>query len=93
MGQYFLDQYSLLHFAVGIIFYFFGFSFINTLLIHTLFEVSENTQQGIDIINTYFKNIWPGGKEYSDSLINSIGDTFFTMLGWIIAYYIDELNK
>jgi hypothetical protein len=89
MGTSLIDKYSLLHFATGIIFYFFNISFLNTLIIHTLFEIIENTNQGVHFIDKYLK-FWPGGKKQPDSLINNIGDTIFMMLGWIIAYMISK---
>ena len=92
MGTGLLDQYSFLHFAVGIIAYFWGFSFIQTIIIHTIFESIENTLLGINFINTYFKGFWPGGKPIADTLINSIGDTISVMIGWLMAYYLDQLG-
>jgi hypothetical protein len=93
MGNTFIDQYSLLHFAVGIIAYFWGISLQELFIIHLLFELIENTQFGMGIINTYFANIWPGGKEHADLLINSIGDNFFASIGWLVAYYVDNELK
>lgn len=90
MGINFIDQYSLLHFAVGIICYFFGFSFINFNILHIIFEYIENTEFGMIIINTYFKDIWPGGKFKADSLLNSTGDIIFGAMGWILAYIVDK---
>ena len=84
MGINFIDKYSLLHFAVGIIFRFFNINFILSILIHILFEYIENTKHGIHFINKYL-TWWPGGKDYSDSLLNSTGDTFFFALGWLVA--------
>jgi hypothetical protein len=91
MGVYFFDQYSLLHFAVGIIAYFFNIGFIQLLIIHIIFEISENTIYGIYIINNYL-TFWPGGKSYSDTKINSLGDTISSCIGWLCAYYIDILG-
>jgi hypothetical protein len=91
MGNYIFDQYSLLHFAVGIIAYFWNISLMTTLILHILFEIVENTNYGMHFINTYFK-IWPGGKPYPDSFINSMGDNVSTVLGWLSAYYIDKLS-
>ncbi len=94
MGIYFFDQYSILHMAVGIIAYFFGIQFTNWIILHLLFEYLENTNTGIYIINTYFHDIWPGGKPKSDTFINSmLGDNFFAILGWLIAYYLDIYYK
>jgi len=63
MGTYFFDQYSILHMASGIIAYFFGFELLHWIIIHVVFECVENTDTGIRIIDTYMKNIWPGGKK------------------------------
>ena len=87
MGTYFIDKYSLLHFAVGILFRFFNINFTISLLLHILFEVIENSKQGIYFIDHYL-TFWPGGKRKSDSLINSVGDTVFFSLGWFIANII-----
>jgi hypothetical protein len=84
MGEKFIDKFSLLHFAVGIIFYYFNISLFNSIIIHTLFEIIENSKSGIIFINTKLK-FWPGGKPKADTFINSIGDTVFFIFGWIVA--------
>lgn len=88
MGHSVFDQYSILHFATGIIAYFWGISLYLTTAIHILFELFENTTSGKKIINRYI-TIWPGGKTHSDSLVNSISDTIFTIIGWLFSYYLD----
>lgn len=92
MGSKFMDQYSLLHLAVGIVVYFWDISLLSWFVLHTMFELIENTQQGIYFINNYI-TWWPGGKPRPDSIINSIGDTMFSLLGWVIAYYTDQFGK
>jgi hypothetical protein len=92
MGKYFIDQYSLLHVAVGVIAYFWDISFLLTLIIHTIFEVLENTTTGMMFINKYFAGIWPGGKDFADATINSISDTIMTCAGWVLAYYADKYS-
>jgi len=89
MGTLLLDQYSLLHFATGIVAYFFNISFKWWITLHTIFEIVENTNVGIMFINKYLP-IWPGGKPFPDSIINRIGDTISTAIGWIIAYLLDK---
>lgn len=91
MGEYFIDKYSLLHFAVGILFRFFNINFTMSLLLHILFEIIENSKQGIYFIDHYL-TFWPGGKRKSDSFINSVGDTVFFSLGWFIANIIITTN-
>ena len=93
MGKHFADQYSLLHFAVGVVAYFFGFSMTNFNLIHIIFELVENTGVGMKFINVYFKNVWPGGKPEADALVNSFGDVIFGALGWWFASVVDFYGK
>jgi len=92
MGKYFTDQYSLLHLASGIIAYFWGVSLWNWTLIHIIFELFENTSDGMYVINNWFKNIWPGGKTRNDTSVNSFGDIIYGTIGWILAYYVDRLS-
>ena len=92
MGTQYFDQYTYLHFAVGIIVFFWNISLINWVILHTIFEFLENTQTGISIINKYIV-FWPGGKPKSDTIINSIGDTFGSIVGWLSAYYLDKLGN
>lgn len=93
MGVKLLDQYSYLHFAVGIVIYFWGVSLQNWFLIHFLFEIIENTPFGMNIINTYFHGYWPGGKPYADSYLNILGDNIVAILGWLSAYYLDKIGS
>jgi len=92
MGTHIIDQYSLLHFAVGIIVYFWGIKFWVWFWIHLLFELIENTNIGIMFINKYI-TIWPGGKPHPDTFINSFGDQLFSGLGWLVAYFADKISK
>ena len=91
MGTLLFDQYSLLHFASGVIAYFFGISFEVWILLHIVFELTENTESGMKIINTYLK-FWPGGKPKPDTTINSLGDVISGAAGWLVAYKLDELG-
>jgi hypothetical protein len=97
MGQKLLDQYSLLHAAVGILAYFWNIPLWIGTLIHILFEYTENTQWGIHMINKYMIEPgifgWPGDKRYTDSLLNQMGDTFSFVIGWVVAAGIDRLER
>lgn len=84
MGVYFTDKFSLLHFASGIIAYYWNITFINWVLIHSLYELIENRPTIVKLIDRI--PIWPGGKKSSDSIINSIGDSFYALLGWIFTH-------
>lgn len=92
MGYRYFDQYTYLHFAVGIVVYFWNISLINFVILHTIFEFLENTQMGMNIINQYIV-FWPGGKSKPDAITNNIGDTFGAVFGWLSAYYLDKLGN
>jgi hypothetical protein len=87
MGELFTDNFSILHLAVGIVFYFLGISLTNSIIIHVIFEYLENLDFIMKINNS--TGWWPGGKPYSDKLINRVGDTFYFALGWLLSKYID----
>ena len=85
MGVYLTDQFSLLHFATGIIVYFWGISLSQWFILHVLYEIITNTKWGIYIINTY--SSFPGGKLNYDTGINIIGDQLYGILGWIFTHF------
>ena len=90
MGAKIFDQYSLLHFASGVIAYFWGVSFHVWMVLHVVFELIENTKIGMMFINYYFK-LWPGGKDRADSFQNSfIGDNVSAAIGWIVSKKLDD---
>ena len=91
MGQYSFDQYSLLHVATGVIAYFWGLSFAEWMILHLIYEIIDNTNWFIYLVNNWIF-FWPGGKLGKDSLENSIGDTIGSALGWFIAMGIDSLG-
>lgn len=90
MGNRLFDQYTLLHFAVGIVCYFWGLSHNNLLIIHIVFELLENTPMGIVIINKI--PFWPGGKPHADAVINMISDTVACQVGWLCAQALDHYS-
>lgn len=92
MGYRYFDQYTYLHFAVGIVVYFWNISILNWVILHTIFEFLENTQMGVNIINQYVV-FWPGGKSTPDTIVNNLGDTIGAILGWLSAYYLDKLGN
>ena len=51
MGHQLFDQYTYLHFAVGVIAYFWNISLVYWFVLHSIFEFVENTQMGVNIIN------------------------------------------
>jgi hypothetical protein len=97
MGTQLLDQYSLLHAAVGVIMYFWNIPFWISVIMHIVFEWAENTRWGIRAINTYIIDpgyfSWPGEKRSADSIVNSVGDTLTFSVGWLVAAGLDGLDR
>lgn len=89
MGKLIFDQFTYLHFASGIIAFFWGISLLHWMILHMLFELLENTDIGLHIINNF--TFWPGGKPYKDSVINVIGDNIGTFIGWLSAYGVKNI--
>ena len=92
MGVRYFDQYTYLHFAMGIIVYFWNVSLVKLTLLHIIFEIVENSNMGMHIINKYMV-FWPGGKPTPDTITNIIGDNLGAILGWLSAYYLDILGN
>lgn len=87
MGTQLFDQYSLLHFASGVVAYFWGVPFIPWVIFHAIFEALENTVTGMRIINSF--PVWPGGKSQADTPTNILGDNIASILGWLAAALLD----
>lgn len=87
MGIHLIDQYFLLHFAVGVVVYFWAMPFWVWMAIHTAFELTENTIPGMALINSF--PLWPGGKPQADSTRNIVGDSLAAALGWWAAQSLD----
>lgn len=90
MGTQAFDQYSLLHFASGVVAYFFHVPLWLWFIINIIFEVFENSMFGINLIQQV--SIWPGGKSQADIPINSVCDIIFCMIGWGVSYFVDYLG-
>jgi len=93
MGQLFMDQYTYLHFASGIVAYFWGVGFWVWIIAHVFFEMAENTPLGIRVIDGWLKKAWPGGKLVADSSWNMFGDNVGAAVGWVSARGLDMLGS
>jgi hypothetical protein len=86
MGKAWFDEYTLLHFAVGTVAYYWGISLFTLTVLHIIFEVLENTEKGMEIIRSF--PLWPGGKTHADSIINQVSDTLASILGWMLPSFL-----
>ena len=89
-SQQIFDIYSFSHITHGILFYFLlkylNYNTINglyiTIILEILWEIFENTPY---IINKYRQK--KAFKNYKgDSIVNMVGDTIFTILGYYLCY-------
>ena len=92
MGNQFLDQYSLLHYASGVLAFHWGITPFAWFLSHAAFEFVENTEPGMKFINGYL-TWWPGGKPFADSALNMLGDNLSAAAGYWSAHYLDKKGK
>ena len=91
MGLKLIDQYTYLHFSVGVISYYWNIKLETFIFFHILYEIIENSNIGMNLINKISQ--WPGGKEYPDSILNIIGDILGGVLGWYSAKLIDHYGS
>jgi hypothetical protein len=96
MGKQLLDQFSLLHAAVGILAYFWKVPLWLGFLVHATFEWAENTEWGVRFINRYIIEpgwvMWPGGKYAADAFVNQMGDNATFAAGWMAAWWLNRLG-
>lgn len=92
MGQQLFDQYTYLHFCVGVVVYFWGVKLSHWIVLHVMFELVENSTSGMHFINNYLP-FWPGKKPAADRPINILGDNIGAIAGWLSAYGLDYLGQ
>ena len=88
MGNAFFDKFSLLHFAWGVSAYYWDLPLLWWVLLHAVFELFENSAQGMALINRF--PFWPGGKTRADGWVNMVGDTVFAALGHMFASWFAD---
>ena len=88
MGRTLFDRFTLLHAVSGYLAYHWGLKEVDWLLLHTGFEILENSPPGVAFLRQV--TFWPGGKTHADWLINVIGDTVGTWAGFRCAKWIDQ---
>lgn len=82
-SQYYIDEYSVVHYLAGIASYIFIGNIYKAVVLHILFEIMENQK--------WFSNIFQSKKYeyYGDSYKNSLFDTISFTLGF---YTIKIIN-
>ena len=75
-----LDEWSFVHFAGGIVGAQTGLSLPLFLVLHTLFEIVENTDKGSGPLS---KIGWD--RTDGDTMVNVLGDTLSAAAGWYVG--------
>jgi hypothetical protein len=85
MDQYGLDEYSLVNFAAGLLWYQAGFSFMSLLIVFGIFKLLGNTSMGLYLVDKYLTPI-TGYKLTSESYQNIGLDLGFCFAGWMAGH-------
>ena len=83
-----MDKYSLFHFSIGVIFYFFGIRLPFLILKYTIFAILKNTKNGIIFMDKYMK-YWPDRK--TNDIIGSLINIVIAFIGWYSSKLLNEL--
>ena len=79
-NQTIFDPYSLAHAGSGVVARSLKLSLLQTIVIHTVFEIVENNYLKF---HPTIKKIFPDPSK--DTLLNSIGDTISIAVGWYLT--------
>ncbi len=90
MDQYAFDEYSVVHFAIGVLTYQSGFSFVTLAIVYSIFKIFSNVSLGMYVIDTYITPLL-GYKLFPESFKNIGTDLAMCLLGWLVGYL--ALNK
>lgn len=79
-NQTIFDPYSIAHAGSGVVARSLKLSLLQTIVIHTIFEIVENKYLKF---HPTIKKIFPDPSK--DTLLNSIGDTISIAVGWYLT--------
>lgn len=88
MGRDFIDRFSLLHFATGIVAQYWGTPLWLFILGHIAFEIFESTRFGMALFNRlpFLK-----GLSGHSTWTNIVGDNLCAWAGWALASYVNDV--
>ena len=84
-----IDRYSIVHFIAGFIVYFLKINITSWFVLNAIFEIYENVSACRSVSKIVKEKFYISSGD-PETLVNSIGDNFCSILGWICAYYIDK---
>jgi hypothetical protein len=86
MDQYGLDKFSLVNFAVGLIWQQTGLSFLSLAIVYSIFKIFGNTSLGMSLIDKYFPAT--GFKLGGESYKNIGMDLALCFTGWFVGHLL-----
>ena len=86
MDQYGLDKFSLVNFAVGLIWQQTGLSFLSLAIVYTIFKIVGNTNLGMSFIYKYLSSTF--FKLTSEDYKNIALDLGLCFSGWFVGHLI-----
>jgi hypothetical protein len=86
-GDALFSQYSLLHFAMGLIIFFTKVPLLLATLAYTAFLLVHHSEEGSRFMSK-FVPMWPGGKR-SEDYLPILGDILAFDAGWLAASAAD----
>jgi len=87
MDQYAFDEYSVVHFAIGLLTFQAGFSFLTLAIVYAIFKVFSNVSLGMYVIDTYVTPLL-GYKLFPESFKNIGSDLGMCFLGWLVGFLV-----
>ena len=88
MGDRLVDRFTLLHFVVGLVISLFQIPILWFIGAIVLFEIWENSKDGMKSLNTWKPYKLFGGKPKKDTIANSISDIVFAIFGHFVGSLI-----
>jgi hypothetical protein len=85
MDQYAFDEFSVVHFAIGVLTFQAGFSFLTLAIIYSIFKIFSNVSLGMYVIDTYVTPLL-GYKLFPESFKNIGSDLGMCFLGWLVGF-------
>ena len=87
MDQYAFDEYSVVHFAIGLLTFQAGFSFLTLAIVYAIFKIFINVSVGMYVVDTYITPLL-GYKLFPESFKNIGSDLGMCFLGWLVGFLV-----
>jgi len=87
MDQYGIDKFSLVNFAVGVVWQQTGLSFLSLMIVYSIFKIVGNTSLGVHMADKYLRPL-TGLKLVSEGFTNIGMDLLLCFAGWFAGHLL-----